>query len=100
MNHPVHLVCTVQGCGRKHQAKGLCKAHYNRMLRYGHPGVALIAVKHPAKRKAAKKRDTALFDPPVGGTITLEEWKRRNAAPPVGGVHFVQRHGSTGGDAA
>ena len=26
-------VCQVDGCDRKHQAKGYCKAHYNRLLR-------------------------------------------------------------------
>lgn len=28
-----HYVCTVEGCGRPHRAKGLCTAHYHRQKR-------------------------------------------------------------------
>jgi len=30
--------CTVEGCGRKHTAKGYCMTHYSRWLKYGEPG--------------------------------------------------------------
>lgn len=34
MANPIR-VCSVEGCGRKHQAKGFCKIHYNHWFRYG-----------------------------------------------------------------
>lgn len=30
-------VCTIEGCGRKHAAHGLCLMHYKRMKRHGSP---------------------------------------------------------------
>jgi hypothetical protein len=30
-------VCSVDGCNKKHEAKGYCKKHYNRFRRYGDP---------------------------------------------------------------
>lgn len=30
-------ICLVAGCEEPHKAKGYCKTHYNRMLRYGRP---------------------------------------------------------------
>jgi len=30
-----HWTCTVEGCEREHQAKGLCMTHYSRMRRNG-----------------------------------------------------------------
>ncbi len=32
-----HYVCTIEGCGRAHDAKGLCRAHYRRWKRHGDP---------------------------------------------------------------
>ena len=30
-------ICSVEGCGKKHFARGYCRMHYNRMTRYGRP---------------------------------------------------------------
>src|SRR5699024_11188309 len=30
-------VCSVKDCGKKHHAKGYCKAHYSRWKRHGNP---------------------------------------------------------------
>lgn len=30
-----HPVCTVEGCGRKHQARGMCGLHYQRWRHHG-----------------------------------------------------------------
>jgi hypothetical protein len=32
-----HFVCTVEGCGQPHDAKGYCHAHYNKWKRTGDP---------------------------------------------------------------
>lgn len=32
-----HLICTVQGCGQPHHAKGYCSAHRHRASRHGDP---------------------------------------------------------------
>lgn len=32
-----HLICTVDGCGRAHHAKGYCSAHGHRANRHGDP---------------------------------------------------------------
>ena len=29
------FLCAVDGCGRKHKAKGYCRTHYSRMQRHG-----------------------------------------------------------------
>lgn len=34
-------VCSIEGCGKKHHSKGLCRAHYNRKKRHGSPHVIL-----------------------------------------------------------
>ena len=31
--HTKNIKCGKKGCGRKHYAKGLCKVHYNQVLR-------------------------------------------------------------------
>lgn len=31
--HTKNLKCKIKGCRRKHYAKGLCKVHYNQVLR-------------------------------------------------------------------
>ncbi len=36
-------VCTIEGCGKKHQSKGFCVTHYTRYLRYGDPHYRMIA---------------------------------------------------------
>lgn len=41
----VAKICSVEGCGRKHQAKQYCVSHYQRFLRTGNP---LPQLKHPA----------------------------------------------------
>lgn len=33
----VHVICTVEGCGKPHEAKGFCKAHYRKFKTYGDP---------------------------------------------------------------
>jgi len=30
-------ICTIEGCGKPHEAKGLCRGHYLRQLRHGDP---------------------------------------------------------------
>ena len=30
-------ICTIEGCGRKHDSDGFCKKHYGRYHRYGNP---------------------------------------------------------------
>lgn len=35
--------CTVDGCNRKHMARGLCVSHYDRWKRDGHPGPPIPA---------------------------------------------------------
>lgn len=34
-------ICTMDGCARSHQARGLCAMHYQRLRRYGDPTVNL-----------------------------------------------------------
>jgi len=43
MNARTHFVCTVDGCGKPHDAKGLCRSHYKKLTVYGD-------VNAPAKR--------------------------------------------------
>jgi hypothetical protein len=30
-------ICSIEGCVNKHEAKGYCKSHYRRLLKYGNP---------------------------------------------------------------
>ncbi|MGH3795639.1 MAG: hypothetical protein ACRDSP_12185 [Pseudonocardiaceae bacterium] len=39
--------CSVPGCNRKHYGRGLCKTHYMRQVRTGHPGPAAITTRPP-----------------------------------------------------
>jgi hypothetical protein len=32
-----HFICTIEGCGRPHDCKGLCHVHYNKLKRTGNP---------------------------------------------------------------
>lgn len=32
--------CSIEGCGGKHRARGLCASHYARMARYGDPSLS------------------------------------------------------------
>lgn len=32
-------LCSIEGCGRKHVARGFCQSHYGRFRIYGDPGV-------------------------------------------------------------
>lgn len=40
------LICSVEGCGRKHESRGFCAAHAVRARRNGVPGPAAIETKH------------------------------------------------------
>lgn len=43
-------ICTVEGCGKKYRAQGLCGAHYERMKRNGDPLASappLVGERHP-----------------------------------------------------
>jgi hypothetical protein len=31
------MICTIDGCGKRHKAQGLCSAHYTRLRRHGDP---------------------------------------------------------------
>lgn len=31
------MVCSIEGCGKKHKARGFCVAHYERLKRHGDP---------------------------------------------------------------
>lgn len=48
----VIATCTVDGCSNKHRSKGLCSAHYSRMLKHGNLNVLFI-VKNDRERLIA-----------------------------------------------
>lgn len=56
--------CLIDGCERKHEAKGLCRAHYKRLVRLGDPGVSPIV-----------ERDRP------GAPITQRFWSKVEIAP-------------------
>jgi hypothetical protein len=35
--------CTIDGCGKRNHARGMCSAHYNRFIRHGSPDTKLRA---------------------------------------------------------
>jgi hypothetical protein len=37
----VERTCSLEGCTKKHEARGLCNMHYMRLIRFGDPGDAL-----------------------------------------------------------
>lgn len=43
-------VCSIEGCGRKHEAKGFCNRHYHRLMKHGDPlGGSKTFAGEPAK---------------------------------------------------
>lgn len=101
MNRPRHIGCKVLGCDGKHRAKGLCNLHYSRLIRTGTtaaptPGIPSVTDMRKARRPRVE--DAIKVTETIVGTITLEEWRRRQRTP-TPAVHIV-RFGSTGGDVA
>lgn len=39
--------CSVNGCNKKHRAKGFCSGHYQRFLKYGEPGETMVKERQP-----------------------------------------------------
>lgn len=44
-----NLICSIPGCYKKTEAKGLCSAHYTRLRRHGDPLAGRTVVGEPAK---------------------------------------------------
>lgn len=56
MARPVSTrVCTIEGCGLKHQGNGFCRVHYKRWYRYGDPLVQKQATPNRGKDPLARR---------------------------------------------
>ena len=52
----VSTPCSVEGCGRKHKAKGLCGLHYNRKLRRENPDIMARQREYDRRRRLDPER--------------------------------------------
>lgn len=52
-------ICTIDGCGKPHKAKGLCIAHYDKLLVYGNPMVDLRQQKRICQIDGCDKKHLA-----------------------------------------
>ena len=50
-------VCTIDGCDRKHRARGMCQAHYERWLYQANPTVRANRIRNAAEWNRAHPRE-------------------------------------------
>jgi hypothetical protein len=74
-------LCSVDGCGRKHVARGYCGAHYWRWLEYGEVNTALpvggagMRLCSIDGSRLTKATHVSLL-PPSWGTLYAQCWQR------------------------
>ena len=80
-------LCDIDGCGRPHVAKGLCRMHYERMKRTGDPGAAEL-------RKPGSPRTQSEF-------CVVDGCGRQSLRRSMCGAHYrrFMLHGDPGGSA-
>lgn len=86
-NPPRNFGCTVALCDGDHHCKGLCRKHYERRRRLGTTALPSQGIPRATDhRTPGAKPRRGLVVVPDGGTITLADWKQRNAAD----IHVVR----------
>lgn len=50
-----HLICSIDGCDRPHEARALCRTHYDRLRKHGDP-MAHIPVRDQRQRRCNQCR--------------------------------------------
>ena len=62
-------ICSIDGCGKKHEAKGYCKNHYKSYLNYGDAEYVERLKKERKKRNDERKELSKTYDITSRGTI-------------------------------
>jgi len=76
-------ICSIDGCNEKHEAKGFCQKHYDKLKNYGNPLHVVDPEETKRKISAAKKGRLG----PTKGRKLSEEHKRKISEALTGKKH-------------
>jgi len=93
---PVHVTrrCTVKGCNGKHNAKGYCGKHYNKLKKYGDPQYVPDPKETKKKQSESQKEWLAENENPMTGRTQSDKTKNliskalKGKSSPIKGKKF------------